>query len=106
MALWLCHSVILFVRYRNYFPVVQFQNKAHIRNPHDPVEVSKTMGAAGARNMGRRGRPNFFFLFFLLPLLKAVANGRPRHPKCDAKGATPPESEGDPAGGGYFASIL
>ena len=37
-------SVILFVRYRNHFPVVQFQNQAHIRNPHDPAEVFKTMG--------------------------------------------------------------
>ena len=38
----------LFVRYRNHFPVVQFQNQAHIRNPHDPAEVFKTIrGAIG-----------------------------------------------------------
>ena len=32
-------SVILFVRYRNHFPVVQFQNQAHIRNPHGMDEA-------------------------------------------------------------------
>ena len=39
---WFCDFVILavilgfclFVRYRNPFPVVQFQNQAHIRNPY------------------------------------------------------------------------
>ena len=41
-------SVTLSVRYRNNFPVVQFQNQAHIWNPYDPAEVLKTMGAAGA----------------------------------------------------------
>ena len=51
----------LSVRYRNHFPVVQFQNQAHIRNPHDPAEVFKTMGSEGARNMGRRRQPNFLF---------------------------------------------
>ena len=77
-------SVILFVRYRNHFPVVQFQNQAHIRNPHDTGQVYKTIqGAAdapervplapqflfycrrpewdapGAPNMGHRRRPTF-----------------------------------------------
>ena len=41
-------SVILFVHYRNHFAVVQFQNQAQIRNPHDPAEVFKLWGAAGA----------------------------------------------------------
>ena len=68
----------MFVRYRNHFPVVQFQNQAHIRNSHDPVEVFKTTGAAGARKMGRHRRPNFFF--FLLPPPKAAQNGRRRCP--------------------------
>ena len=46
--------MILSVCYRNYFSVVQFQNKAHIRNPHGPVEVFKAIwGAADA--------PNFYF---------------------------------------------
>ena len=60
-------SVTLSVRYRNHFPVVQFQNQAHIRNPHDPAEVFKTVGAAGARNMGHRSRLNFFFVILLPP---------------------------------------
>ena len=40
--------MILFVRYRNHFPVVQFQNQAHIWNPYDPAVDFKTMGAVGA----------------------------------------------------------
>ena len=41
-------SVILSVRYRNHFPVVQFQNQAHIWNPHGTGPVFKTIwGAAG-----------------------------------------------------------
>ena len=36
-----CDSVILSVRYRNHFPVVQFQNQAHIWDPYDPAEVLK-----------------------------------------------------------------
>ena len=36
-------SVILFVRYRNHFPVVQFQNQVHIRNPHGTGQVFKTI---------------------------------------------------------------
>ena len=42
-------SVILSVRYINHFPVVQFQNQAHIWNPHGTGHVFKTIwGAAGA----------------------------------------------------------
>ena len=42
-------SVILSVRYRNHFPVVKFQNQAHIWNPHGTGHVFKTIwGAAGA----------------------------------------------------------
>ena len=41
-------SVILFVCYRNHFPVVGFQNQAHIWNPHGTGHVFKTIwGAAG-----------------------------------------------------------
>ena len=41
-------SVILFVRYRNHFPVVQSQNQAHIWNLRGTGQVFKTMwGAAG-----------------------------------------------------------
>ena len=47
-------SVILFVRYRNHFPVVQFQNQAHIRNPHGTGQVIKTI-------WGVAGTPNLFF---------------------------------------------
>ena len=60
--------MILFVRYIKHFPVVQFQNQAHIRNPHGTGQVFKTIwGAAGApfffnRHRGRR-KPNFFFLY-------------------------------------------
>ena len=55
--------MILFVRYRNHFPVVQFQNQAHIRNPHGTGQVLKTI-------WGATGAPNFFFFFGGLP--KAV----------------------------------
>ena len=75
-------SVILFVRYRNLFPVVRFQNQAHIRNPHGTGQVYKTIwGAAGTPifycfiaakgsvsrrpEWGAPGAPNF--LFYLLP---------------------------------------
>ena len=66
-------SVGLSVRYRNHFPVVQFQNQAHILNPHGTGHVFKTIwGAAGAPCKGRRRRPKFgapkapqiFYLFF------------------------------------------
>ena len=39
----LCGSVILSVRYRNHFPVVQFQNQAHIWNPQGAGHVFKTI---------------------------------------------------------------
>ena len=54
--------MILSVRYKNHFPVVQFQNKAHIRNPHDPADVFEIMGAAGAPQKGRRRDPKFIFI--------------------------------------------
>ena len=46
LALSLCVSVILFVRYRNHFPVVQFHSQAHIRNPHGMGQVFKTIWGA------------------------------------------------------------
>jgi len=59
-------------------------------------------GAEGARNMGRRRRPKFYFLFLLQPP-KAAQNGRRRCPKRGAGGAVPSEDERYPAEGGYFA---
>ena len=47
-------SVILFVRYRSHFPVVRFQNQAHIWNPHGTGHVFKTI-------WGADGTPIFFF---------------------------------------------
>ena len=55
-------SVCLFVRYRNHFPVVQFQNQAQIQNPHDPAEVFKLWGAAGTTH-------------FFLPIIVTAAEG-------------------------------
>ena len=65
-----CLSVILFVRYRNHFPVVQFQNQAHIRNPHGTGQVFKSIWDA-------EGSP-IFFTFFLPPPSQV---GCPRRPK-------------------------
>ena len=76
-------SVCLFVRYRNHFPVVRFQNQAHIRNPHDPAEVFK--------NKGRLRRP-----LKGAPILSLSFTA--------AEGAAPPEGEINPAEGRCFAS--
>ena len=76
-------SVILFIRYRNHFPVVQFQNPAHIRNHHGTGQVFKIIwGAAGTPKKiffyrrrpewGAQGTPNIFFL--LLPPPKAAVS--------------------------------
>ena len=64
-------SVILFVRYRNHFPLSDFKTK-HIfgipmtlrkfLKPWAPLAPPER-GAEGARNMGCRRRPNFFFIF-------------------------------------------
>ena len=75
-------SVILSVRYRNHFPVIQFQNQAHIWNPRGTGHIFKTIwgapgtpergapgtperGARDARKLGRRWHPNLFFFFFI-----------------------------------------
>ena len=80
--------MILFVRYRNHFPVVQFQNQAHIQNLHGTGQVSKTIwGAARA--------PNFIFI--------AAEGGG--FAKRGVYGASPPEGDRNPAEGGCFASI-
>ena len=53
--------VRLFVRYRNYFPVVKFQNYTHIRNPHGPAEVVRPFGVLKAPNLffnAAGGSPN------------------------------------------------
>ena len=86
--------MILFVRYRSQFPVVQFQNQAYIRNPHETGQVFKIIwgapgappkrGAEGAPHFffhcrpewGARGAPNCFFFFYR----------RPRRPKGGAGG--------------------
>ena len=49
-------SVILSVRYRNLFPVVQFQNQAHIWNPRGTGHIFKTI-------WGADGAPIFFSFF-------------------------------------------
>ena len=52
-------SEIVSVRYRNHFPVVRFQNQAHIWNPHGTGHVFKTIwGAAGAEP------PEYIFFFY------------------------------------------
>ena len=59
--------------------------------------------------MGAAGASIFIFLIFLifvLPPPKVAANGRWKRPKRGAEGATPPEGGGNPAEGGYFASII
>ena len=67
-------------------------------------QVPETWGAAGA--------PNFSFLLFYRRRRRrkmgtaGALNGGRRCPKRGARGATPPEGEGNPAEGGYFASIL
>ena len=89
-------SVILSVRYRNHFPVVQFQNQHIFGILMERVTFLKPFGAPQAppekgrpknpRNLGRRWRPNFFFLFYLrLRRLKPTPRpGRPRRPKYGA----------------------
>ena len=53
-------SVILSVRYKNHFPVVQFQNQAHILNPHGTGHVFKPFGAPQAPpEKGAEGGPNY-----------------------------------------------
>ena len=46
------------------------------------------------------------FFSFLLPPPKAAANGLRGRPKRGAEGTTPPKGEGNPAEGGYFASMI
>ena len=82
---WFCDSVCLFVRYRNHLPVVQFQNQAHIRNPHGTGKVFKTIW----------GAPIFFSL---AAVSQMGAEG-------GVEGTAPPEAEGNPAAGGCFASV-
>ena len=38
----------LFIRYRNHFPGIKFQNQTHIRNPHGTGKVLKPFGAPRA----------------------------------------------------------
>ena len=59
VMLSVCLSVILSVRYRNHFPVAQFQIQAHIWNPHDPAKVFKTMVRP------KLEAPQIFLFFFI-----------------------------------------
>ena len=57
-------SVCLSVRYRNHFPVVQFQIQAHILNPHGTGQVFKTIwGAEAPEIWDAEGAPNSFIFF-------------------------------------------
>jgi len=105
-------SMILSVRYRNHFPVVQFQNQAHIWNPRGTGHVFKTIwgapnsfllfyrrrrrrkltprpGPPGAPNMLMA--PQIFYIFFSYYSFTAAEgggylNGRHRHPNEGAQG--------------------
>ena len=59
------------VRYRNHFPVVRFQNQAHIWNPHGTGHVFKTI-------WGALGTPIFFYRHRKRRKLKPRA-GRPKY---------------------------
>ena len=108
-------SVILFVRYRNHFPVVQFQNQAH--------SESSWHGSSFYNHLGHRRRPKFgvlhvpqvlFYIYrrrrrrklppqlFIITLL-FYRRRRRRFPKWVPK--APPEGKENPAEGGCFASI-
>ena len=63
---------------------------------------------------GPSGTPNFSFYFVLSPPPKAAVSqigtggastGAPKAPEGGAEDAAPTEGEGNPARGGYFASI-
>ena len=95
-------SVILFVRYRNHFPVVQFQNQAHIQNSHDTGQVCKTIWGAAiffislsspkAKPPPRVGcpwHPNFSFLSFTAAEGGSFPNGRWGRPKVALKAPFP-----------------
>ena len=77
-----CPSVILSVRYRNHFPVVRFQNRAHIWNPHGTGHVCKTI-------WGTEGAPIFFFLLLSFTAAEGSGcpNGRRWRPNGGAEGA-------------------
>ena len=57
-------SVILSVRYRNHFPVGQFQNQANIWNPRGAGHVFKTIWGSQAPGIwDAEGAPNSFIFF-------------------------------------------
>ena len=62
MTVWFCLSI----RYRNHFPVVQFQNEAHIRNPQSPAEVLRLFGGLKAPQIFnlKKNALLLFFIFF------------------------------------------
>jgi len=113
LCLWFCLSV----RYRNHFPVVQFQNQAHIWNPHGTGQVFKTIWGFIFFFIA----PNFLFFYRRRRWRKLPPQvGHPKFSSCTsftaaegggfpivvAKGATPPEREGNPTEGGYFANSI
>ena len=102
--------VRLSVRYRNHFPVFQFQNQAHIWNPRGTGHIFKTIWGAEVDPIffllfyrrrrrrkltprpGRLRRPNLFLFFssrfsFTAAEGGGFSNGRRRHPKGGAQGA-------------------
>ena len=104
MALWFC----LFVRYRNHYPVVLFQNQAHIQNPHGMGQAFKTFAPnysfflsppKAADSAAPSWAPQIFVPYFLLPLPKVAVF------QMGAEGVAPPEGERNPAEGGCFASL-
>ena len=71
--------------YRNHFPVVQFQNQAHILNLHGTGQVFKTIrGAGGPRNLGAEGAPKLFSYRRQRRRKLPPQVGRPRRPKYGA----------------------
>ena len=105
-------SVILSVRYRNHFPVVQFQNQGHIRNPHGTGQVFKIMGRRrrppkgvpmAPETWGAIGTPNFLIL---LPPPKAVQMGAAGTLKASPKAPFPRRASEVPSKAGVSRVLL
>ena len=94
-----------------------------ILKPFGAPQAPPERGAGGARNLGRRWRPKFIFLSPPKAASADASTGAPQFfyfliwrpnifyflisgAKGGARGATLPEGEGNPAEGGYFASLF